>query len=404
MATLTGAAARRIKRPGRHAAGGGLYLLVKPTGARSWILRVKVGGRRIDRGLGSLEAVTLAQARRKAAFVRAELQEEAARPMEAPRRRRDTAVKVPTFREACEAHLAQHKDVWRPSWAAQVEAELERHLLPAWGGVPVDSISRQDVISLLTALFDRAPSTAARLRPRLRAIFGLCEARGLIPHNPAGEAIGYALRRKKRLVKGHYRALPYRDVEKALKKLEAGTSELSTKRAIAFMVLTAARGGEVRGMTWAEISDGIWEIPAHRMKTGAAHRVPLSVQAQDILVKAYNMQLMPRWEGGELVGWDVPPLLSAIVFPGHYVKPTPIAARTMQRALANVGIECSPHGFRSSFRDWAAEQSGASHSAIELSLSHRVGSTVEQAYFRSDLLEQRRVLMQQWADFVAPTE
>ena len=384
-----------------------MYLWVKETGARSWILRVKVGGRRVDRGLGSLESVTLAQARRKAAFVRAQLQEEAERPREAPRRRRDaSAVKVPTFREACKAHLSQHKAVWRPSWAVQVEAEMERHLLPAWGDIPVDAISQQDVLDLLRSLFDRTPSTAARLRPRIRAIFGLCMAEGVIERNPAGEAINAALPKARRLVRGHYKALHHRDVGPALAKLAAGSSHQNTKRAITFMALTAARGGEVRGMTWEEITDDwrTWEIPGHRMKTGTAHRVPLSVQAQAILAKAYRKQMLIRWEGGEIVGWDIPPPPSAIVFPGHYVKPTPIAARTMQRSLGLAGIDSTPHGFRSSFRDWCSEMSSASHSAIELSLSHRVGSTVEQAYFRSDLLEQRRVLMQAWADYVAPCE
>ena len=407
--TLTGASAKRIKKPGRYGAGGGLFLWVKPSGAKSWVLRVKVGGKRLDRGLGSIADVGLAEARRKAEAMRVQLREAAAAmpTAQATPPHRSPVGKVPVFREAVKAHLVQHKAAWRPSWAAQVEAELERHVLPTWGDTPVDAISQRDVLALLAPLFQRAPRTAARLRQRIRSVFRWAMSWEWIAANPAGEGIDGALPTARKATPRHYAALHYTDIEGAIAKVWQGPSRIDTKRAIVFTILTASRSGEVRFMTWRELSpDGrTWEIPAHRMKTGELHRVPLSLQAQRVLAAAYLGQQKPRWENGVPVAWDVPPPPSALVFPGHYVNPRPLSPRTMQAALETAGVlGTTPHGFRSSFRDWAAEQSRASHSAIELSLSHKVGSTVEQAYFRSDLLEQRRELMQAWASYCAPSD
>ena len=291
--------------------------------------------------------------------------------------------------------------------AAQVEAELERHVLPAWEDIPVDAISQRDVLALLAPLFQRAPRTAARLRQRIRSVFRWAMSWEWIAANPAGEGIDGALPTARKATPRHYAALHYTDIEGAIAKVWQGPSRIDTKRAIVFTILTASRSGEVRFMTWRELSpDGrTWEIP------GPPHEdrrtPPRAVEPTGPAGSCCGLSGAAEATMGErdAVARDVPPPPSALVFPGHYVNPRPLSPRTMQAALETAGVlGTTPHGFRSSFRDWAAEQSRASHSAIELSLAHKVGSTVEQAYFRSDLLEQRRELMQAWADYCAPSD
>ena len=319
--------------------------------------------------------------------------------------RRSPAGKAPTFREAVKAHLAQHRAAWRPSWMAQVEAELERHVLPAWG----DTQWTQSPSGMCSPCWSHCfselhgpPHVSDNASDPCSG--GQCPGSGSPP-----------TRREKALT-GHSHSAqgnppPLRRL--ALHRHRGGnrqglarpfTHQHEAGHCLHNPDSVALGGGKVHDVARTLIGR-TWEIPAHRMKTGEAHRVPLSLQAQRVLAAAYRRQQKPRWENGVTVAWDVPPLPSALVFPGHYINPKPLSPRTMQAALETAGVlGTTPHGFRPSFRDWAAEQSRASHSAIELALSHKVGSTVEQAYFRSDLLEQRRELMQAWADYCAPSD
>ena len=185
-------------------------------------------------------------------------------------------------------------------------------------------------------------------------------------------------------VKNHMKALPYQQVADALRIVDRGPSNIVTKLAFKFLVLTAARSIEVRGALWPEIDPEAreWRIPAIRMKDSEEHRVPLSDQAVAVLSEA-----LPLTKG-------------QLVFPSFHDTNKMLSENALSLMLRKRGIKAVPHGFRSSFRDWAAEQTSASHAAMELSLAHKVGSTVEQAYFRSDLYEQRRELMQKWADYL----
>ena len=259
MATLTAAAAKRIKRPGRHPMGQGVYVLVKDTGSRSWVARIQVDGRRVDRGLGSLEDVTLAQARRKAAEIRAELRDgtiPAARDGRVPTR-------IPTLREAAHRLHENRRVGWRSAeHTAEWLESLERHVFPALGDWRLDKITRKDCIAVLRPLYGRIPATANRLKQRLWRTFRTAQRDGLIASNPAD------LDRDDLPIPAphtaHFKALAHEEVAEGLGRLWRGSSNGDTKLAIAFTVLTAARSGEVRGATWAEISDDwrTWEIPA----------------------------------------------------------------------------------------------------------------------------------------------
>ena len=369
MAKLTVAKINSLKRYGD---GGGLYLVITKTGTRNWIQRIVLSGKRTDKGIGGYPAVSLAQARRKAAANRSAVAN-GINPWEA-----EEAV-APTFREAA---LIVH-ELNFPRWKNAKHAKswiqtLERHAVPVIGDTPVNQVGQQDVLRVLTPIWTEIPENARRVRQRMRTVFKWAMANDIISYNPAGEAVDGALPPMPK-VKNHMKALPYQQVADALKIVDNGPSNVVTKLAFKFLVLTAARSIEVRGALWPEIDPKAreWRIPAIRMKDSEEHRVPLSEQAVAVLSEA-----LPLTE-------------SQLAFPSFHDPDKMLLENALSLMLRKRGIEAVPHGFRSSFRDWAAEQTSASHAAMELSLAHHVGSTVEQAYFRSDLFEQRRELMQQ---------
>ena len=243
-------------------------------------------------------------------------------------------------------------------------------LTPIWGGRPETAI----------------PETARRVRQRIRTVMRWAMAHGFIESNPAGEAIDGALPPMPKL-KAHLRALPYEEVAQALEVVDASQASLAAKFCLRFGVLTAARSGEARGALWDEVDleRTLWTVPAGRMKGGLEHRVPLSDAALAVLREAAKLR-----DG------------SGLIFPSPMRPGQPLSDMTLTKVLRATGLaeRATVHGFRSSFRDWAAECTSAPHAVMELSLAHRVGSAVEQAYARSDLLDQRRTLMNAWADFV----
>ena len=217
----------------------------------------------------------------------------------------------------------------------------------------------------------------------MRAVFKWAMAHGFIELNPAGEAIDGALPPMPRLVNGHMAALPYQEVPDAVRKIRSSQAWPATKLAFEFLILTACRSGEVRRAMWAEIDieARLWTIPAERMKAGKEHRVPLSASALIVLEGAREFEDS-----------------TGLVFPSPQGKMLSENALSLRARKDNLGAV--PHGFRSSFRDWAAECTPASHAAMEISLAHSVGSEVERSYARSDLLEQRRELMEAWAEYI----
>ena len=294
---------------------------------------------------------------------------------------------LPTFKEAAEKTFEANRARWRSEVTARNwEHGMKKHVLPVIGGLRVDQIGREDVLRILTPIWTTKPEIARKQRNRIRTVLSWCQAHGFIEHNVAGEVIGGALPAMP-AVKAHYRALPYQDVPAALETVDASAASSAAKLCFRFLVLTATRSGEARGATWSEIDFETkeWRIPASRMKAGTEHRVPLSDAALAVLEQASEL----RDE-------------SDLIFPSSVRAGTPMSNMTLTKVLRTTGLadRTTVHGFRSSFRDWAAECTNTAHAVMELSLAHAVGSAVEQAYARSDLVSKRRLLMEQWASFI----
>ncbi|MYI96322.1 MAG: tyrosine-type recombinase/integrase [Acidobacteria bacterium] len=376
-----------IERPGRYGDGrgsGGLSLLVKHTArghlAKSWAQRINLDGRQRNLGLGSWPHVSLAEAREKCALNLA-----ARRRGELVTGRQRT---VPTFEEAVEKVIAVHGAGWKDDGRQEKlwRASLRDHAMPKLGGRPVHRINTADVMAVLLPIWNEKRVTARRVRQRIGAVMRWAVAQGYREDNPAGEAIGAALP-KNGFRPQHHRALPYAEVGEAIQTVRASSAYPTTALAFEFLVLTACRSGEVRGALWKEIDiEGReWRIPAERMKTGREHRVPLSRRAMAVLQEARRLA-----DG------------SGFVFPSARGRPlSEVAMPTMVRKL---GIGAVPHGFRSSFRDWAAECSDAPREVCELALAHVNTNAIEAAYRRTDMFERRRALMEQWGAFLAATE
>ena len=379
MGKLTATSAKSIAKPGRHGDGGTLYLCVKASGAKSWIQRITIDGRRHDIGLGSFPVVSLAKARERA-FANRVAVADGRNPLADKIRAR-----TPTFREAAEKTIEANRPRWRNSktdrnWTAT----LDRHAFPVLGSMRVDRIDREDVLRVLTPLWTSRPEQARKLRRRIRATLAWCQAHGFVEHNIAGEVIDGALPAQP-AVKQHLRSLPYREVADALATVHGSRASLAAKLCLHFTILTAVRSGETRGANWSEIDLDAreWRIPATRMKAAVEHRVPLSDSALAVLEQA-----LPLRDGSDLV------------FPSPARRGRPLSDMALTKVLRDTGLSdrATVHGFRSSFRDWCAE-TGKPREIAEAALAHTVGG-VEGAYFRSDLFERRRRLMADWARYL----
>ena len=378
---LSATRVKALKEPGRYSDGGGLHLYISKAGRKSWVLRITIDGRRRDIGLGAFPSVSLAKVRVKAGDHRAAVAD--GRDPLADKR----APAIPTFREAaCAVHEA-NKPRWRnPKHVAGWMQSLERHAMPTLVNTPLDRIDRGDVLRVLTPIWTTRPETARRVRQRMRTVFRWAMAHGFMESNPAGEVIDGALPAMPK-VKAHFRSLPYQEVGSALEEVDTSRASVSGKLCFRFLVLTAARSGEARGVTWDEIAlqDPVWRIPSERMKAGIEHRVPLSRQAVDLLGEVSAL----RDE-------------SALVFPSPLKPGSPMSDMTLTKVLRSTGLaeRATVHGFRSSFKNWALEQTDTPWTVSEAALAHVLGNSTEQAYARSDLFERRRALMQQWADYL----
>jgi integrase len=373
---LTALSAQRERRPGMHADGRGLYLRISPYGARSWIFRYMLHGRRHDFGLGSADAVTLAQARQKAQEARS-LCAAGVSPVDAKRERkaaaRAAAAKVVTFRDAAASYIAAHRIGWRNlKHAGQWEATLADYVFPVIGALPVGAVDTGLVLKVLEPIWTTKTETASRVRGRIESILDWAKVRGFRDReNPArwrGHLDKLLPRRAKVRKAQHHAALPYRDMPAFLAELRERNDDGA--RALEFTILTAARTGEVVGATPGEFDKiaAVWTIPASRMKADHEHRVPLSAPAL-VLVDAVTAR-----RGA-----------------GHI----------MLRVMSKLRPGFTVHGFRSTFRDWAAECTNFPSEVVEMALAHTIGNAVEAAYRRGDLFEKRRALMQEWGSFCA---
>ena len=374
---------KAITKPGFYNAGDTLYLSVKPTGAKSWIQRLVIDGKRRDIGLGSFRLVTLAEARAKAFENQKAARIDGRDPL--AEKRRD---KLPTFKQASIQTWEALKPRWRDGKHTQRWIRtLEKHAFTAMGDMRINRVGREDVLRVLTPLWTTRPEIARRLRMKMKQTFTWAQAHGFIENNPAGEMIDGALPSMP-AVKEHYRALPYRDVTAALDTIEKSETGNAAKLAFRFLVLTAGRSGEVRNVKWTEINftDRFWQVPADRMKSKRNHRVPLSDAALAVLEQARMLN-----DGSDLI------------FPSPTRPGKPLSDMTFTKILRDNDLadRATVHGFRSSFRDWCAD-TGKPRELSEMALAHVVGG-VEAAYFRSDLFDRRRLLMDQWAAYVTGT-
>ena len=362
---------------GRHADGNGLYLYVQRTGTRSWIQRLVIRGRKHELGLGSVQLVSLAEAREQALANR-KLARAGGDPLVDRRRLQG----MPTFAEAAAAVVEQKRAGWRsPRQAIDWLHSLQRYVLPRIGSRPVSEVSSADVLAVLTPIWHVRPDTARRLRQRISAVLEWCIAMEHRTDNPC-DRIGPVLSPQRDVVR-HMRALPHRDVAAAIGTVRVSRATRAVKLVFEFLVLTAGRSGEVRLATWDEIDTAgrVWTIRAERMKMNREHRVPLSPRALEVLDAARSLA-----DGNPLV------------FPnrwGNRIRDT-----FLSQLLKDLDIAAVPHGFRSSFRDWAAEETNHPREVIEAALAHAVRNAVEAAYARSDLFERRRLLMDEWAAYL----
>lgn len=387
-------------KPGRHADGGGLHLLVKETGARSWVFRFMLKGRSRDLGLSRCpeasallkisggSELSLAQARDIAAIYRLKvragidpLEEREHAVAEKEATSQAVKAKAISFKTVAEAYIDENEEGWRnDKHRQQWRNTLSTYVYPVIGDLPICDVTTHHVLEILRPIWKTKSETASRVRGRIETILNAAKAVGYREgDNPAlwRGHIDKILPKLDPLSRGHHKAMDYENVAAFLTELRAkqGVAAL----ALEFTILTAARTGEVIGATWDEIDLGkaIWTIPATRMKAGREHRVPLPDRAVDILktVKLLNQDR---------------------VFVGNKGR---LSNMAMAMLLRRMGQDSTVHGFRSTFRDWAAEWTEYSHEVCEMALAHTIDNKSEKAYRRGDLLEKRRLLMNDWAAF-----
>ena len=389
-------------RRGSNHAGGvrGLVLNVTMYGSRSWVLRYQVAGKRRDFGLGSYPSVTLADAREAARMARAKLAQ-GIDPIEDARRARARLIAEihtgMTFGDAAKRYIASHEKGWKNAkHAQQWQRSLDMYATPVLGKVPVRDISLAMVLKVLEPIWASKTETATRLRGRIESVIDWAIARGYrTDSNPARwkGLLDKLLPAPGKVAKTrHFEALAYGQLPAFAGQLV--TQEGMGAKALMFVILTAARSGEVRGAIWEEIdlAARVWTIPAERMKARKAHRVPLSDAAVALL---QEMKALAQ-AAGRTTG-------KAYVFPSPNSRDpelgSPLSDMTLTAVLRRLKLEAVPHGFRSTFRDWCAEQTDYPNEVAEMALAHAEGNKVEAAYRRGDLFGKRQQLMQDWADY-----
>lgn len=385
-----------LKAPGKYGDGNNLWFVVSKNKRAKWVLRYAVAGSRHEMGLGAYPVVGLREARTQAIARLNEIRQ--GKDPIAERAARIAASKVPTFGECAQRYIANQREAWRNAKHAQQWVNtIEQYCSPILRK-PVDRVTQDDVVALLLPIWSEINETASRLRGRIEKVLGFAiAAKYRTDTNPAvyKGSLEYLLPKVKRTSK-HQPSLPWRDIPCFWTHLR--TQRGIAKDALAFLILTAARSGEVRGMTWAEIdfASAIWTVPGQRMKLGKTHTVPLCDAAIGIL------QAQPR---GELEDYvfsirrNAP--LSDMTLAAVIKRMNKQRAADGRSAYVDPdGRAASPHGFRATFRMWAAEESGHRRDVAEFALAHKLPDEVEAAYQRSTLFVQRTTLMQDWALYV----
>ena len=382
---LTATQVRSLKAVGRHSDGAGLYLVIDRAGARRWVLFYQSAGRRREMGLGSAVEVSLGEAR-EAARKAKELVRTGADPIEVRKTTATSDASIPTLGTAATRLIDDLAPGWRsPKTAAHWRRSFEIHA-KGIAATRIDRITTDDVLNTLRPLWTSKPETAGNLQMRLERVLDGAKVKGWRSgENPARWRghLSHILPKRKRLTRGHHPAMPFSDVPAFMAHLEQQNA--ITARALKWTVLTAARESMTLGARWHEIDEQarVWTVPAERMKTNKELRVPITPPMAEVL----NQVRLPA---------DDP---EALVFPGQKAG-RPLSNMAMDMLLRRHAPGFVPHGFRSSFRDWAGEVTDFPREVAEAALAHTVGDETERAYRRGDALEKRRALMEAWGAFV----
>lgn len=378
MGKLTAAQVRNLKTPGRYMDGDGLALVITAPQKGYWVLRATVNGRRRDIGLGSLDLVKLAEAREAAIDMRRDIQ----RGLDPVAERKRQKIEILTFKAAAKKVHAEQTASWKNGkHQDQWLNTLESYAFPKLGDRLVNDIEGPLIREVLLGIWLSKPETARRVKQRIGVVLDWAYANGMRLTEAPMRSLNRALPRQPKK-DGHFAAMPYEDVPAFIQHLRKRNSV--TRLALEFLILTAARSGEVRGAKWSEIDlEGkLWTVPADRMKVGKKHTVPLTAAAINVLERARPFYAE----------------CSDLVFPGRNVL-RPLSDMTLLKVMRCAELPFTVHGFRSAFRDWAAELSSFPGEVAEAALAHTVANRVEAAYRRTDYLDKRKLLMKDWADF-----
>jgi integrase len=386
---LSAVEVKGIDRKGMHHDGGGLYLQVSAAGAKSWIYRFMLDGRPREMGLGPVNVISLAEARKRAGEYR-RMRLDGIDPIEARKarhgQRKLEAARGMSFDACAAAYLDAHRDSWRNAkHRDQWRNTLNSYASPVFGFLPVQTIDVALVMKALELIWKTKPETASRVRGRIEAVLDWATAReyrkGENPARWRGHLDKLLPARAKIQRVEHHPALPYDEIADFSTALR--DQEGIAARALDFFILSAARTGEIIGAQWNEfdLKDNIWVVPRARMKAGREHRVPLSAAAMRILKQMNEIRE------------------SDFVFPGGK-KGKPLSNMAMLAVLKRMGRDdLTAHGFRSTFRDWAAERTNFPREVVEMALAHAIENKVEAAYRRGDLFQKRRQVMEAWTRF-----
>lgn len=377
---LTSKKVDSLNEVGRYGDGGGLYLVVTLSGAKSWILRTVIKNKRTDIGLGGLAYTSLQDARKKAQELRA-----VARNGGDPRFSRQKV--IPTFAELANTIYLERLPTWKnPKHASQWMNTLEAYAFPQIGDMSVDVIDSQDVLKVLSPIWTEKHETARRVMQRIGAVLDVAKAKKFRSgENPIQEIKALKVLAKVKPSEKHHGAMRWQDLPSFWEQLSAQNN--MSALALQFTILTAARTSEALNMTWDEVDGATWTIPLERMKNGKEHQVPLCAIAMDILSKLKGIS-------------------PSFVFEGQ-TRGKPLSNMAMENVLRRMAMKkhgITVHGFRSTFRDWSSEVAKAPREVAEACLAHTIGNKVEQAYARSSLYERRAPLMERWGQFVTADE
>ena len=375
---LTATAVAKVRKPGRHSDGGGLYLNVSNAGTKSWVFIWSRDKRKREMGLGPYPPVSLAGARERADACRKQVANGLDPIVE---RDRDTRK---TFGESADACFEAMKGTWRHRKTHLIWKRSMEHYCAPIRSRPVADVNTEDVLQVLNPIWQSKSETASKLRGRIERVLDFARTKGWRTGDNPARWRGHlqnALPKPRKLTRGHHPAMPFKDVPAFFEQLQ--TRQSTAARALEFTILTAARTGEALGARWSEVDfdESAWTVPPERMKGGIGHTVPLSNQAVEVLRSLLDTRI------------------SDFIFLGMKQK-RPLSPMAMEMLLRRMKIgEATVHGFRSSFRDWCGDETTFPREVAEAALAHKVGSNVERAYRRRDALAKRRQLMQAWADY-----